>query len=73
MVVAEAHRHCVGRSAIAEAEMIMRALIASLALALTLLTSAAIPASADPWVKAFLSGADLTTLVQVQHVKRLMR
>jgi hypothetical protein len=42
-----------------------------LALALTIVGSAAVPASADPWVKVFLNGADLTILVQVQHIEAL--
>ena len=51
----------------------MRTLIISLTLTLTIVGTAAVPASAGPWVKAFTSGADLTTLVQVQLTKRLMR
>jgi hypothetical protein len=51
----------------------MRTFIAPLMLALAIVASAAVPVSADPWVKAFLSGADLTTLVQVQHSNNSMR
>ena len=51
----------------------MRTFIASVALALTSAASAAVPASAAPWVKAFLGGTDHTTIVHVQHMKRMMR
>jgi hypothetical protein len=54
-------------------EIVMRTFIASVALALISAASAAVPPSADPWVKAFVSGTDHTTLVQVQHMKRMMR